>query len=176
MAEGFNTVDECCHKNTATADGGMEGHQYLIDLETPRDYFDQYISCLTNSLEDPTHGYQLVTFETSKENYCLVKYISARQNKMNPSTNYEFYIGLQGQTSDNMKNGFLWQLPMRGQFGYTEDYDANVPTFTNWAINAPNGQDCVKMTTGMGSATSALWTDVDCNSQLFSICERYPLV
>ena len=21
-AEGFNTVDECCHKNTATADGG----------------------------------------------------------------------------------------------------------------------------------------------------------
>ena len=169
-------MDECCHKNTATADGGMEGHQYFIDLETPRDYFDHYISCLTNSLVDPTHGYQLVTFETPKENYCLVKYISARQNKMYPSANYEFYIGLQGETMDNMKNGFLWQLPMRGQFGYSEDLDANVPTFTNWAMNAPNGQDCVKMSTGMGSDTSALWTDVDCSSQLFSICERYPLV
>ena len=145
----------------------MEGHQYYIDITTPRNYFDQHIHCLSNTFEDLTHGYQLATFETRKENYCVAKYI----NKMYPTSNFNFYIGLQADTSDYLKNAFFWDDPMVSSLAANPD--ANVPTFTNWAYNAPNGQDCVRMNTGKTLATSGLWNDVACNSVLFAICERY---
>ena len=147
----------------------MEGHQYYIDITTPRDYFDQHIHCVANTFSDPTHGYQLATFETRKENYCVAKYI----NMMYPTSNFNFFIGLQAETSDYLKNAFFWDDPMFKQLGYVVDADYNVPTFTNWAYNAPNGQDCVKMNTGKMLATNGLWNDVACTSRLFSICERY---
>ena len=177
-ADGFNTADECCHKSPVnssgdiTVDGGMEGHQYLIDISTPRDYFDNHIHCLSYTFGDRKHGYQLVTFETRKENYCLAKYI----NKMYPTTSFNFYIGLAAETSDYLKNAFLWDEPMMTQLGYVADADADVLTFTNWAYNSPNGLDCVKMNTGKESATNGLWNDVACNTVLFSICERYNLI
>ena len=171
-ANGFNVPNECCHKNLdAKTDEGMEGHQYYIDITTPRDYFDQHIHCLSYTFSDPTHGYQLATFETRKENYCVAKYI----NMMYPSSNFNFYIGLQADTSDYLKNAFFWDDPMTGHVGalVPADPDANVPTFTNWAYNAPNGLDCVRMSTGPSTATNGLWNDVACNTLFFSICERY---
>ena len=171
-ANGFNVPNECCHKNLdAKTDEGMEGHQYYIDITTPRDYFDQHIHCLSYTFSDPTHGYQLATFETRKENYCVAKYI----NMMYPSSNFNFYIGLQADTSDYLKNAFFWDDPMTGHVGalVPADPDANVPTFTNWAYNAPNGLDCVRMSTGPSTATNGLWNDVACNTRFFSICERY---
>ena len=176
-ANGF-TSGECCHKSPADKDGvitsdeGMEGHEYYIDITTPRDYFDQHIHCLSYAFADPTHGYQLATFETRKENYCVAKYI----NKMYPTSNFNFYIGLQADTSDYLKNAFFWDDPMTGQLVDEDavvDPDANVPTFTNWAYNAPNGLDCVRMSTGPSTATNGLWNDVACNTLFFSICERY---
>ena len=168
-ANGFTVPYECCHRSpVADTDEGMEGHQYSIDITTPRDYQDSRVSCLLNNLEDSTHGYQLATFETRKENYCLAKYI----NKMYPTTNFGFYIGLEAETSDYLKNAFLWDTPMLSQL--EANPDANVPTFTNWANNAPNGLDCVKMNTGTSLATNGLWNDVACSTLLFSICERYP--
>ena len=171
-ANGFNVPNECCHKNLdAKTDEGMEGHEYYIDITTPRDYFDQHIHCLSYTFSDPTHGYQLATFETRKENYCVAKYI----NMMYPSSNFNFYIGLQADTSDYLKNAFFWDDPMTGHVGalVPADPDANVPTFTNWANNAPNGLDCVRMSTGPSTATNGLWNDVACNTRFFSICERY---
>ena len=168
-ANGFTVPYECCHRSpVADTDEGMEGHQYSIDITTPRDYQDSRVSCLLNNFEDSTHGYQLATFETRKENYCLAKYI----NKMYPTTNFDFYIGLEAETSDYLKNAFLWDTPMLSQL--EANPDANVPTFTNWANNAPNGLDCVKMNTGTSLATNGLWNDVACSTLLFSICERYP--
>ena len=175
-ANGF-TSGECCHKspadedNVITTDEGMEGHQYYIDITTPRDYFDQHIHCLSYTFGDSTHGYQLATFETRKENYCVAKYI----NMMYPTSNFNFYIGLQADTSDYLKNAFFWDDPMTGHVGalVPADPDANVPTFTNWAYNAPNGLDCVRMSTGPSTATNGLWNDVACNTLFFSICERY---
>ena len=171
-------MDECCNKSPTDdkgdiiADGGMEGHQYLIDISTPRDYFDQRVKCLTYNIIDKKHGHHVVTFESRKENYCLAKYI----NMMYPTNTFSFYIGLAAETSDYLKNAFLWEDPMTGQPGYVADADADVPTFTNWASNSPNGLDCVKMNTGTGSATNGLWNDVACNTVLFSICERYNLI
>ncbi len=173
-ANGFTVPYECCHRSPVdvetgviTTDEGMEGHQYSIDITTPRDYDDARFSCLINNIGDSIHGYQLATFETREENYCLAKYI----NKMYPTTNFGFYIGLEAETSEYLKNAFLWDAPMLSQLAANPD--ANVPTFTNWAYNAPNGLDCVKMNTGTSLATNGLWNDVACSTLLFSICERY---
>ena len=146
----------------------MEGHQYLIDFTTSTNYQNSRFNCLIEGLGDETYAYQLATFETRKENYCVAKYI----NKMYPTKNFGFYIGLEADTSDYQKNAFLWDAPMSSQV--LANPDANVPTFTNWANNAPNGQDCVKMNTGTSLATNGLWNDVACSTLLFSICEKYP--
>ena len=167
-ANGFTVPNECCHINPGDDDEGMEGHQYFIDITTSTNYQNSHFNCLINGLGDSTHGYQLATFETRKENYCVAKYI----NKMYPTKNFGFYIGLEAETSDYQKNAFLWDAPMSSQI--LANPDANVPTFTNWANNAPNGQDCVKMNTGTSLATNGLWNDVACTTLLFSICEKYP--
>ena len=35
----------------------MEGHEYFIDITTPRNYFDQHIHCMYYNFADPTYGY-----------------------------------------------------------------------------------------------------------------------
>ena len=149
----------------------MEKHMYKIDMSRTATYMQQNIECKTEGIGDTKYGYQLVTFETKKENYCVAKYISQAY----PATpNKEFLIGLKAETSDSLRNAFLWDDKMQEQIGYdATNEDADMPTFTNWVPTSPTGLDCVKL--DIGSGTHGLWVDVDCATPRLSICEKYPL-
>ena len=144
---------------------------YKIDMSRTATYMQQNIECKTEGIGDTKYGYQLVTFETKKENYCVAKYIS----KEYPSTtSLEFFLGLKADMGD-LRNAFLWDDKMQEQIGYdATNEDADMPTFTNWVPTSPTGLDCVKLDIGSGSVTNGLWTDVDCATPRFSICEKYP--
>ena len=178
-ADGFSKPYDCCHKslrdpsdptgNTILVDEGMEGHEYLITVTSPQSYALQRQKCLLlDSIGDTTHGYQLVTFETKKENYCVAKYLAAEYPKTN------FFLGLKAETDEI--NAFYWDDEMFKQAGYdAAKEDPDVPAFTNWSPTSPAGLECVKMEAGPASVLNGLWQTTACDTPQFSICERYLL-
>ncbi len=175
-AEGFNKPYDCCHKSprdsatfAISVDEGMEDHEYLITTASSDSYAFQRQKCLLlDSLDDPNFGYQLVTFETQKENNCVAKYLASEY----PASS--FFLGLRAET--DAINAFYWDDEMKYQVGYdAAKEDPDIPAFSNWAPTSPAGLECVKMEAGPASKTNGLWQTVTCETKLYSICERYPL-
>jgi len=167
--DGFSSENECCHLNTADADGnaidqGMEKHEYQLTYDT-RSYSEQSVECRLKGIDDTSKGYHLVTFESRKEHDCVMKYIAQEHGDFGP-----FYLGLKADSGDYRKNLFEWDRPM----STSTAVDKETPTFYNWIPGSPAGLgDCVSVQVGKELVSNGQWINADCSTALPTICERY---
>ena len=101
---------------------------------------------------------KLATFENRGEQDCITKYL------------HDKYPG----------NTHSWAIGLRSTYTYHGVYewrpDDATPTFTNWNVGYPIGQECVAMS--MQAPSFGRWSDGVCldrtflGQDLYAICER----
>ena len=159
LAQNFVDICNDSSGNECCATEGMEDHTYWVMASTGT-WTSLDIECRIQKT-----GAKLAVFETRRENDCMIKYLL---DEYRGDTAKNYAIGL--KALDNYAGVYEWHRVDNS----APDFAATL-SFTNWAVSAPTGKDCVYITVGEGNTKNGMWQDVVCSSSsLYGICEYEP--